>query len=91
MLIVKSFEDQAKAFMSNSGADAYVADIMATRDLLGWSILTAFLVGFVYLIVLKFLGGIVIWATIFGIVLGTIFGGYMLFDTSEKMTEPKDE
>ena len=88
--IVNSFADQAKKFMSNSGADAYISDIMATRDLLAWTILTAFLVGFIYLIVLKFLGGIIIWCTIVGIILGIIFGGYMLFTTSENMNEPKD-
>lgn len=64
---------------------------MATRDLLGWAILSSFLIGFIYLVVLRFLGGIIIWASIFGIVLSTIFGGYMLWDTSEGMTEPKDE
>lgn len=77
--------------MANTGADAYVTDIMATRDLLAWAILSSFLIGFIYLLVLKFLGGIIIWSTIIGIILGTAFGGYMLFDTSENMNEPVDE
>ena len=69
--------------MSSSGADKHIADIMATRDLLAWALLSSFLIGFIYLIVLRFVGGCVIWATIVGIILGTALGGYMLWDTSE--------
>lgn len=78
-------------FIQSSGADVYLADIMATREVLAWAILSSFLIGFIYLIVLRFLGGIIIWCSIIGIVLGTIFGGYMLWDTSEGMTEEKDK
>lgn len=76
--------------MSNSGADKYVADIMAVRDLLAWTILSSFLIGFIYLIVLRFLGGIIIWCTIFGLIVATGLGGYLLYSESEKLTEPKD-
>jgi len=76
--------------MANSGADKHIADIMATRDLLAWAILTSFLIGFIYLIVLKFLGGVIIWISIFGMIGGTAVGGFMLWDTSENMNEPSE-
>lgn len=66
--------------MSQSGADAYIADIMAVRDLLGWTILSAFIIGFVYLILLRMIGSIIIYASIVAILLGTAAGGYLLFD-----------
>ena len=66
--------------MSQSGADAYIADVMAVRDLLGWTILSAFIIGFVYLILLRMIGSIIIYASILSILLGTAAGGYLLFD-----------
>jgi len=76
--------------MANTGGDAYVADIIATGDLLAWGFLVAFFLGFLYLIVLYLLGGCIIWASIIGIVLGIVFGGYMLYTTSKELTDPKD-
>lgn len=48
------------------------------------------MIGFLYLIVLKLLGGVIIWISILAIFLGTVAGGYMLWDTSNKMDKPED-
>ena len=55
---------------------------MAVRDLLAYTVGSAFIIGFIYLILLKAIGGIIIYASIVGIILSTIAGGYMLFDIS---------
>lgn len=85
--MVEQFEATVKKYMSQSGADAYIADVMAVRDLLAWTILSAFVIGFIYLILLRMIGSIIIYASIVAIILGTLAGGYMLFDTSNKMCE----
>lgn len=63
---------------------------MSVRDLLGGTIISAFFIGFIYLIVLKVFGGIIIYASIVAILLGSAAGGLMLWTTGEAMTEPKD-
>lgn len=59
--------------------------------MLAWTIISSFLIGFIYLIVLRFLGGIIIWCTIFAVIAATLVGGYLLFDTSENMNAPEEE
>lgn len=73
------FEQTVKKYMSQSGVDAYIADVMAVRDLLGYTIISAFLIGFIYLILLRMIGSIIIYSSIVAILLGTTGGGYMLF------------
>jgi len=51
---------------------------------------TAFLIGFVFLLVLRCFGGPMIWAAIILLILGTGYGGYMLFEISKTM-QPTDE
>lgn len=77
--IIEMFEQTVKKYMSQSGVDAYIADVMAVRDLLGYTIISAFLIGFIYLILLRMIGSIIIYSSIVAILLGTTGGGYMLF------------
>lgn len=77
--------------MSSSGADKHVADIMAVSDLLFYSVLAAFFVGFIYMVVLRFLGGIIIWISILAIILFTLGGAAFLYLEADKMTAPEEE
>ena len=72
--------------MSDTGADAHIADILAVGDLLLYTFATAFVIGFIYLIVLRLVGGIIIWCTIIAIIGGSAYGGYMLYNMSEELT-----
>jgi hypothetical protein len=48
---------------------------------------TAFFIGFVFLLVLRCFGGPMIWASIILLILGTGYGGYMLFDISKGLSK----
>ena len=58
---------------------------MATKEPLLWGLLSGFLIGFVYMIVLRLCGGPIIYASIVAMILGTAYGGWMLYQTSEAM------
>lgn len=60
---------------------------MATWKVIAGSVGTAFLLGFVYMIVLRFFGGPLIWSSIILIIGGTAYGGYMLFQYAGNMPE----
>jgi hypothetical protein len=57
----------------------YLADIMAARTLLMYSLITAFFIGFVYMIVLRLCGGPIIYLSILGMILSTAYGAFMLW------------
>lgn len=48
---------------------------------------TAFLIGFVYLLVLRCFGGPMIWISIVLLILGSAYGGYMLFEIAKGLGE----
>lgn len=43
------------------------------------------MLGFVYMIVLRLCGGPIIYVSILGILLGTAYGGWMLYETGTAM------
>ena len=57
----------------------YINDIMAVKNVLFISLATAFVVGFVYMIVLRVAGGPIIYLSILLLILSSAGGGYMLF------------
>lgn len=67
----------------------YVNDIIATKNVLLISLATAFLVGFVYMIVLRIAGGPIIYLSIVLLILSTAGGGFMLFTKSQEMKVSK--
>jgi len=69
----------------------YLADIMATKNLLLWSLLTGFLIGFGYMIVLRLCGGPIIYLSILGMILSTAYSALLLWQTSEKMDKLHEE
>lgn len=56
----------------------YMQDIMHTRQVLFITFVTAFFVGFVYMIVLRIAGGPIIYLSILALILCTAAGGLML-------------
>lgn len=71
--------------MGGSGFDQYMSDIIACTEPLLFSLGTAFLIGFVYMIVLRLCGGPIIYCSILAMIGGTGYGAYMMYDISEKM------
>jgi hypothetical protein len=63
----------------------YVNDIIATKDVLLIALGTAFVVGFIYMIVLRLAGGPIIYLSILAIILSSAGGGFMLFTKSQEM------
>ena len=68
--------------MGSSGALDVMTDIMNVKEVLYWSFLAAFIIGFVFMIVLRIVGGPIIYLSIIGIILGTAYGGYALYEVS---------
>ena len=65
------------------GVDSFFRDIGNCSDLLGYTIGSAFIIGFIYMIILRFLSGVIVYASIVAVFLGTAGGGYYLYDVSE--------
>jgi len=60
---------------------------MAAKKVLAITLGTAFIVGFIYMIVLRVFGGPMIWLSIIGLIGGTIYGGFLLWMTSKNMVD----
>lgn len=71
--------------MGGNSLATYLGDIVAAKEVLLITLATAFLIGFVYLIVLRILGGPIIYISIVLILAGCAYGGYMLFETAGTM------
>ena len=80
--ILEIFEETAKQFMSSSNAEAYISDIMSCRDLLEYTILTGLLMGATYLVLLRYIGGPIIYLSIICILSTFGSAGYTLWDIS---------
>lgn len=59
-----------------------VQNVSSVGDLLIWTIFTGFLIGFFYLIVLRVIGGLIIYLSILSVIIGTIYGGIALHNTA---------
>ena len=64
-------------------AMAYLADIIAVKDLLLYSLGSGFVIGFVYMIFLRLCGGPIIYITIVLTIVTSGYGSYMLYQTSQ--------
>jgi hypothetical protein len=84
---VSQFKEQYDTYFGDTGALDVFNDIVATWQVVAGSLGTAFVLGFVFMIVLRFFGGPLIWGSIILIVGGTGYGGYMLYGTATNMTE----
>lgn len=77
--VVAQFKGEFDKYFGGLNLAGYLADIVAAREVLYWALLTAFLIGFLYLVVLRLCGGPIVYATIVGLIIGTAYGGLMLF------------
>ena len=64
-----------------------INDIVVTWKVIAGSLVTAFLLGFVFMIVLRFFGGPLIWGSILLILSGSGYGGYELWKYGEALQE----
>ena len=60
---------------------------MAAKNILLGALGSAFVLGFIYMILLRFLGKPLIFLSIIAIILGMAYAGYMLYDIGSKMPE----
>jgi hypothetical protein len=84
--MVSAFKDEYDRYLGDTGALDVFNDIVAVWDLVAASVGAAFVLGFVFMIVLRFFGGPLIWTSIFLTIGGTAYGGYMLFLYHEAMS-----
>ena len=84
---VATFKEQYDKYFGETGAMDVFNDIVATWRIVAGSVFTAFLLGFVFMIFLRFCGGPIIWSSIIVIIGGTIYGGYGLFEYAKVMDE----
>lgn len=76
---IKEFNKVFESAFGGANLATYISDIQATKDILLITLGTAFLVGFVYMIVLRLCGGPIVYMTLVGLIVGSAGGGYMLF------------
>jgi hypothetical protein len=79
---IKEFKKQFDQYFAGAGLAQHLGDIVAAKEVLLYALLTAFLIGFIYLLVLRVLGGPIIYISIVAIIGGCAYGGYMLFETA---------
>ena len=81
------FKKQFDNIFGGLNLGAYIADIAAAKEPLLYAIASAFLIGFVYMIVLRLCGGPIVYASLFFMVMGTAYGGLMLYQNSQTISE----
>ena len=74
-----AFKAEFDKYFGGMNIQKYLADIIAAREVLFITILTWFLIGFVYMIVLRLFGGPMIYMSIIALIIGSALGGYMLY------------
>jgi hypothetical protein len=76
------FENQIKSLLGPIDLSLYVNDIVACKEPLLYTLLSGFLVGFVYMIILRVCGGPIIYLSILSMILGSAYGGLQLYNHS---------
>ena len=69
---------------------SYAADIYYAWKLVLACSATAILLGYIYLILIRWLGGLIVWLSIILIQLSLIIGGWYMYDSSEDYDEESD-
>ena len=79
MAVVKKFYDEAISKLDESGVTDYINDTLATWQVLCIGLATSFLVGFIYLVLLRYIVGPIVYGSIIltFVVIGA--SGYMLY------------
>ena len=74
-----AFKAEFDKYLGGMNFQKYMADIVAAKEVLLITILTAFFIGFIYMIVLRLFGGPMIYISIVAMIIGSALGGYMLY------------
>jgi len=74
-----AFKAEFNKYFGGMNIQKYVSDIISAKEVLLITLATGFVLGFVYMIVLRLFGGPMIYLSIFALLIGSICGGYMLF------------
>lgn len=77
------FKKMQAEFMAQNPLTEYLSDIMATTEVLQVGLGLAFLIGFIYMFVLRLFAGPIVFFSLFGIIGGIAYGGWMLYDYSQ--------
>ena len=90
---IKKFQAQFDKYLGgdDNPVMGYLADIISCQTLLLWSLLTGFLIGFIYMLVLRLCGGPIIYFSILGMIASTGYGAFMLWQTSETMDKENEQ
>jgi hypothetical protein len=88
--LTTEFNQLFQSYFGGASVASYVADIASTAHILAYTLGTAFLVGFVYMIVLRLCGGPIIYLSILFMILSTALGGYLLLEQARAM-DAKDK
>tara|TARA_B110000285_G_C15108587_1_gene609598 strand:- start:1271 stop:1930 length:660 start_codon:yes stop_codon:yes gene_type:complete len=78
---VKLFKTQFNQYFGRFNIQSYVADVVSAREILAWTLLSGFFIGFVYMIFMRLFGGPLVYFSILGLILGTAYGGWMVYQS----------
>lgn len=84
---VKAFEKEVLSQLTESGVTDYIADTVAAKDVLLIGLGTAFVIGFIYLILLRWIVGPIVWISIFLTIASLGAGGYFCFEKGNALPE----
>ena len=85
--MMMAFYNETLSQLNDSGATEYINDTLATWQVLLIGLGSAFVIGFIFLFLLRWIVAPIVWGSIILTVLLMGYGGYMLFDIGGKMPE----
>lgn len=85
--MINSFYNETMSKLNDSGVTEYINDTLATWQVLLIGLATAFLVGFIFLFLLRWIVAPIVWGSIVLTVILMAYGGFMLYDIGSKMPE----
>jgi len=85
--MMNTFYNETLSQLNESGVTDYINDTLATWQVLLIGLGSAFLIGFIFLFLLRWIVAPVVWGSIFATVGLMGYGGYMLFDIGTKLPE----
>jgi hypothetical protein len=75
---LSAFKAEFDKYFGGMNIQKYISDIISAKEVLLITLGIGFLLGFVYMIVLRLFGGPMIYLSIFALLIGSVVGGYML-------------
>lgn len=79
--VIAEFNTQFNKYFGKYNVQAYLTDIISAREILMYTLLTGFFIGFVYMIFMRLFGGPLVYFSILGLILGTAYGGWMVYQS----------